>query len=431
MEKQYKYSLQKGSAKSICPECRNKTLVRYVDNITGELCAPQYGRCDREVKCGYHNRPPREIEYKPFINYKVVVSKPKPQPLSPIPFEVLDDTLSNYEQNTFIQNLLQRVAFPFSPVDLEVIISMYYLGTVPTWGGGVSFPFIDINNTVRAIQVKQFDQANHTTKTTFLHSILKYKFEQQGQALPDWLTAYELNESKVSCLFGEHLLKKFPNNPVALVEAPKSAIYSTLYFGLPDVPDRFLWLAVYNLSSLNTIKCKALEGRNVVLFPDLSTDGKAFNLWNSKLNELNTIKGARFTISNLLELNASQAERENGCDIADYLICKDWRLFRVNVESENSESENKHFFCAPSLLKHDYRPKPKANWNNEIAELKKFFEAVELPTNSTKLYNYCKIVDLPLFVESHLATVNAQNGRLTYLPYLERLQILKEFLKTY
>jgi hypothetical protein len=106
-------------------------------------------------------------------------------------------------------------------------------------------------------------------------------------------------------------------------------------------------------------------------------------------------------------------------------------LFRVNVESENSESENKHFFCAPSLLKHDYRPKPKANWNNEIAELKKFFEAVELPTNSTKLYNYCKIVDLPLFVESHLATVNAQNGRLTYLPYLERLQILKEFLKTY
>jgi hypothetical protein len=100
----------------------------------------------------------------------------------------------------------------------------------------VSFPFIDINNTVRAIQVKQFDQANHTTKTTFLHSILKYKFEQQGKSLPDWLSAYELNESKVSCLFGEHLLKKFPNNPVALVEAPKSAIYSTLYFGLPLRP---------------------------------------------------------------------------------------------------------------------------------------------------------------------------------------------------
>lgn len=451
MEKQYKYSLQKGSSKSICPECGKKTFVCYVDNITGERCPPQYGRCDREVKCGYHNRPPRETDYKPFNTYKVFAPKPKPQPLRPIPFEVLADTLNDYENNEFIQNLLQRVAFPFDPCDIEAVISQYYLGTVADWGGAVALPYIDIKNNIRAIQVKRFDQANHTTKTTFLHSILKYKFEQQGQALPDWLAAYELNETKVSCLFGEHLLNKYPLNPIALVEAPKSAIYGTLYFGLPNVPGRFLWLAVYNLSSLNILKCKALEGRDVVLFPDLSTDGKAFDLWNSKLDKLNTIKGARFTISNLLELNANQAEREEGCDIADYLICKDWRSFRESVliegkptqyararegeqpllseKSEKSELETKHFLCAPSLLQQDYRPKPKVNWNNEIAELEKFFEAVDLPTSPTKLNNCSNIIDLPLFIESHLATVKAQNGQTIYLPYLERLQTLKQILE--
>ncbi|MDP4238619.1 MAG: DUF6371 domain-containing protein [Bacteroidota bacterium] len=335
MEKQYKYSLQKGSSKSNCPECGKKTFVRYVDSLTGECCPPQYGRCDRTIKCGYSNYPKFEKD-QAFNSYKVFALKPKPQPLTPIPVEVLADTLTDYDKNVFIQNLLQRVAFPFDECDIEAVIAQYYLGTAATFGGAVALPYIDIKNNIRAIQVKQFDKANHTTKTSFLHGILKYQYSKRGNRLPDWLLAYELNDLKVSCLFGEHLLSKYPLNPIALVEAPKSAIYGTLYFGLPNVAERFLWLAVYNLSSLNVAKCQALQGRDVVLFPDLSQDGKAFDLWNSKLKELNTIKGARFTISDLLESKASEAERLNGCDIADYLICQDWRLFR---DSEKREVE--------------------------------------------------------------------------------------------
>jgi len=461
MEKQYKFSLKKGSSKSICPECGKKTFVRYVNNVTGECLPSQYGRCDRESKCSYHNKPVFEKD-QDFKLYKVFAPKPKPQPLTAIPFEVLAETLTNYEQNVFIQNLLQRVAFPFEPCDIESVISLYYLGTVHS--GAVAFPFIDIQNNIRAIQVKQFDETNHTTKTTFLHSILKYQYLQRGSLLPNWLPAYELNEIKVSCLFGEHLLNKYPLNPVALVEAPKSAIYGTLYFGLPNVPERFIWLAVYNLSSLNVDKCKALKGREVVLFPDLSKDGKAFDLWNSKLNELNTIKGARFTISDLLEIQAGEAERLSGCDIADYLICQDWRLFRKSVESVKSEVQNKHFlcptqnivepinkiidpikaeiepacvksesqtkqfFCTPSLSERDYRTQPKANWSVEISELEKYFAAVELPSQAVQLNHYSIITNVPLFIESHLSTVKANNGRILYLPYLNRLQTLKLIL---
>jgi len=453
MEKQYKYNLQKGSSKSICPECNKKTFVRYVDSVTGECLPSQFGRCDRESKCGYHNKPAfeKDQDLKP---YKVFTPKPKPQPITPIPLEVLAGTLTDYNKNVFIQNLLGRVAFPFEPCDIESVISLYYLGTVASFGGAAAFPFIDIKNNIRAIQVKQFDETNHTTKTSFLHSILKYQYSQHGDSLPDWLPAYELNDLKVSCLFGEHLLSKYPLNPIALVEAPKSAIYGTLYFGLPNVPERFVWVAVYNLSSLNVAKCKALQGRDVVLFPDLSTYGKAFDLWNSKLNELNTIKGARFTISDLLEREASEAEKASGCDIADYLICQDWRLFRDSVESEKSETENKlifcppqnivepikteiepasvkseveskHFFCAPSLSKCDYRPQPKQNWSVEISELEKYFAAVELPAQPVRLNECCVITNMPLFIESHLSTVKANNGRTLYLPYLNRLQALK------
>lgn len=458
MEKQYKYSLQKGNIKINCPECGKKTFVQYVDNVTGECCPPQYGRCDRESKCGYNNRPQFEKEYKPFNEYK---PKPKPQPQTPIPFEVLAGTLDNYEQNVFIQNLLGRVAFPSDPCDIEAVISQYYLGTVANFGGAVALPFIDIQNNIRAIQVKQFDKANHTTKTSFLHSIIKYNYSQRGDRLPDWLPAYELNDTKVSCLFGEHLLSKYPLNPVALVEAPKSAIYGTLYFGLPNVPDRFLWLAVYNLSSLNVAKCKALQGRDVVLFPDLSQDGKAFQLWSSKVDELDTIKGAKFRISDLLEREASEAERAGGCDIADYLICKDWRLFRgseksekresenklifcppqnivepiikteiepAREKSEKSELENKHYFCAPSISKRENRPQPKQNWSVEISELEKYFETVAIPSQPVRL-NKCSIItNVPLFVESHLFTLKANNGVNIFLPHLNRLQTLKQIL---
>lgn len=466
MVKQYKYNLQKGSLKSSCPECGKKTFVRYVDSVTGECLPSQFGRCDRESKCGCHNKPAFEKD-QAFTPYKVFTPKPKPQPLTPIPFEVLAGTLTDYEQNVFIQNLLQRVAYPFDPCDIEAVIAQYYLGTVATFGGAVAFPFIDIKNNIRAIQIKQFDETNHTTKTNFLHSILKYQYSQRGDHLPDWLPAYELNDLKVSCLFGEHLLSKYPLNPVALVEAPKSAIYGTLYFGLPNVPERFIWVAVYNLSSLNVAKCKALQGRDVVLFPDLSTDGKAFDLWNSKLKDLNTIKGARFTISDLLETKASEAERASGCDLADYLICQDWRLFResaksgicesqnkdifctpqnivepiikavekvkpeielFNEKSEKRESQTKHFFCAPSISDSDYRPQPKQNWNVEISELEAYFATVEIPAQPVRLNECTLITNVPLFIESHLSTVKANNGRNVYLPYLNRLQTLKQII---
>jgi len=217
-----------------------------------------------------------------------------------------------------------------------------HLGTVENGyrAGAVTFPFIDVNNNIRTIQAKQFDKSNHTTSTDFIHSILEKQYKRKSQPLPNWLKGYLKNDTKVSCLFGEHLLQQYPYNPVALVEAPKTAIYGALYFGFPQLAKNLLWLAVYNLSSLNFSKCKVLEGRAVYLFPDLSKDSRAFELWNKRARQIqNKLQGTYFKVSDLLEQLASAKDKVNGYDLADYLIKLDWRHFR-NQDNENINHNN-------------------------------------------------------------------------------------------
>ncbi|NQU86799.1 MAG: hypothetical protein HQ541_13665 [Mariniphaga sp.] len=250
MNNKHRYILEKSSKKNYCPDCGKRRFVRYIDTNTGEYLPGHYGRCDRESNCSYHINPytdgyaklieeQKQGKYsgsgktsKPVYQPKLT---PKPEPEF-IPIDILKQTLQDYDKNVFLQNSLSRVLFPFEVKDVEKVVSLYYLGTIKVGyrAGAVTFPFIDKNRNIRAIQVKQFDQMNHTTGTDFLHSIIEKQHTQREEVLPDWLEAYNKNELKVSCLFGEHLLSKYPFNPVALVEAPKTAIYGTLYFGCPD-----------------------------------------------------------------------------------------------------------------------------------------------------------------------------------------------------
>jgi len=469
MNTEHRYIFEKGSKKYRCPNCDKKRFVRYIDTQTGEYLPEQYGRCDRESKCGYFLNPYKDgytkaiweqeqgnkTDWKPQQpkRIKKPVNKPK---RAFIPVEVFNRTHAGYEQNTFIQNLLTRVAFPFEVQDIEKVISLYHLGTVQNGyrSGANTFPFIDIQNKVRAIQVKQFDKQNHTTGTDFLHSIIEKHHSRNNKPLPKWLEAYNKNETKVSCLFGEQLLSKYPYNPVALVEAPKTAIYGTLYFGFPEQPTNLLWLAVYNLSSLNLNKCQALKGRNVYLFPDLSKDGKAFELWSNKATEIQKrLQGTYFHVSDLLEQLAPQQDKEQGKDIADYLIKQDWRLFRkqdikevpkpepkpvetsTREKSEKREALKKTFFSQPELLpkvevfKTERIEQPQ-NWSNDISELESCFTGIKIPTQPVKLNRCSTIADCSLFIESHFATVKANNGKRTFLPYLNRLKELKQVLTT-
>lgn len=471
MTKEHRYILEKGSKKHHCPDCNKKTFVLYIDTETGNYLPEQYGRCDRESNCSYHLNPYLngyakmiwEQEQKVTGVTKVTIPKqkyfrtqPKPQP-QPEPvffdFETFKQTLQpeRYEKNTFIQNLFYRVQFPFEVDEVTKVIQLYRLGTVANGyrAGANTFPFIDIKGNIRAVQVKQFDEQNHTTGTDFLHSIIEKHHTRNNKPLPEWLEAYTKQDKRISCLFGEHLLSKYHSNPVALVEAPKTAVYGTLYFGLPETPESLIWLAVYNKSSFSFDKLKVLQGRFVYVFPDLSKDGNTFKEWETKAKEYeNRLPGTRFIFSDLLEQLAPERDKSEGNDLADYLIKQDWRLFRKrNIQEQPPQPEPEKVTKVTkvthqqNIIFSHVEPLPKVevfkterieqpqNWSNDIAELENYFASIELPTQPVKLNRCSTITDCSLFIESHFATVKANNGKRTFLPYLNRLQEFKQALK--
>jgi hypothetical protein len=311
-------------------------LSRFVDANTGEYLPAEYGRCDREVNCGYFVKPEKstmaqlkQIDNYPRSPYICHPVKPTPK-IAPayIPFEVLKQSRKGYEGNKFVQYLLRL----FGPDVTERLIKTYHLGSSNSrWPGACVFWFIDITGKVRAGQVKLFDNTGHTTKyttadgdqrscTTWLHSILKYNHEARQETLPQWLATYlEQGGNYASCLYGEHLLKQGCTRPVAIVEAPATAIVASVY--LPE----FIWLAAGSLSYLTEERCKALNGRQTYLFPDISKDGKAYDLWSRKAKELS--QTGSFTVSDLLEKNATPMEKIKGLDLRDYLTRFDYKLF--------------------------------------------------------------------------------------------------------
>lgn len=467
MKKDVRYKLAIKTVKLNCPYCgAKKHWQRYIDTKTGELLPEMYGRCDNEVKCGKWNDPYKdgyakmiwEQEQKvngvtvPKQKYFRTQSKSQPQPKTVFfNVEAFKKTLQpdRYEQNIFIQNLLTRVSFPFNSKDIEKVISLYYLGTISKGyrAGSITFPFIDLKGNVRTIQVKQFNKANHTKATDFLHSIIEKNYTRNGKPLPEWLEAYIKQDKRVSCLFGEHLLSKYPLNPVALVEAPKTAVYGALYFGVPETPESLIWLAVYNKSSFSFDKLKVLQGRFVYVFPDLSKDGNTFKEWERKAKEYERrLPGTRFIFSDLLEHLAPERDKSEGYDLADYLIKKDWRLFRKReiqeqptptpVENEVCEKCEK---CEP--LKKTYflhvEPLPKVevskkeqpeNWSKDISALEAYFNEIEALKQPIKLNSFSEITDASKFIESHLSIIKSNNGKRAFLPYLNRLQELKQIL---
>ncbi|TCO07029.1 DUF6371 domain-containing protein [Natronoflexus pectinivorans] len=355
----HRYSLEKGSKKHLCPECGKKRFVRFVDNETGDYLPEQYGRCDKGD--GHYFVNPYSDGYAKAIreqergnrselpnNWKPQRKKGTPQhETKPVffDFDTFKQTLQpeRYEKNTFIQNLFYRVQFPFEVDEVTKVIQAYRLGTVAIGyrAGANTFPFIDIKGNVRAVQVKQFDKQNHTTGTDFLHSIIEKHHDRNNKPLPEWLEAYMKQDKRISCLFGEHLLSKYHSNPVALVEAPKTAVYGTLYFGLPKTPESLIWLSVYNKSSFSFDKLKVLKERFVYVFPDLSKDGNTFKEWETKAKEYESrLPGTRFIFSDLLEQLAPERDKSEGYDLADYLIKQDWRLFRKqNIQEQAPQPE--------------------------------------------------------------------------------------------
>jgi len=322
-----RYTLQKycgPTSRHTCPNCgQTKTFTRYIDLYTGQPIAPDVGRCDRETKCGYHLTPKQFFSDHPQPPEPAHKIRPVlvESPRQPIPCTLVTQSLTDHSQNRFAQYL----AGIFEESMTADLINKYQIGSSSHWYGATVFWFIDYNGEVRAGQVKLFDRTGHSVRdhTTWVHSIL-----QSTKSSYPWLQAYLANSNKVTCLFGEHLLRLYPTNIIGLVEAPATAIVASGYF------PQYTWLATGSLSYLTRDRCSVLSGRKVILFPDLG----GYVKWAERAKQMQDV--ADFMISDLLEKVGSQKDREHGLDLRDYITMFPPDRFRHRTEEIVTKSKS-------------------------------------------------------------------------------------------
>ena len=430
------------------PNCgKDKTFVRYIDTETGEHINPSVGRCNRENNCGYHYTPKQyfhnnNISYdtpQP-IRYNQKFATPKPRSASFIPVDAFKASLNGHASNHFVKFLINL----FGVEVTSELVSRYFIATSKLWNGATIFWQIDTKGQIHTGKIMLYSPTTgKRVKEPFNHIAWVHKALKKPE--------FELKQ----CLFGEHLLIDNPK-PIALVESEKTAVIASVY--LPQ----FIWLAVGSSTGLNVEKCNVLKGRTVALFPDLNV----YKEWDTKRNELSHI--ATFTISDLLERKATDEERRQGLDIADYLIRFDPKEFRnneqkkqpvLNLKSGSERIENRED-TAEYAIKETHSLEVKKNrvvpqaedikfsetiepnyifrenatskaesWDNDIKELEQFFSKTPLPEHPIKFDRCTTIINLSKFIDSHLDIVRAQNGKPTYRPYLDRLLIFKELIK--
>ncbi len=288
-----------------CPMCgKKRSFAYYVDEHNTPL-NESVGRCNHESKCGYHytpkeyfrDNPDRVKGFKPqhYQKRKLIV-----KPLCSISFDYVDK--SKGDNN----NLTHYLRTLFDEATIQRLVAEYYIGTSKS--GDTIFWQIDRAHRVRTGKIQGY---NPTTgkrikgeydRIDWVHSRLK----KQGE-LPD---TWELSQ----CLYGEHLLTKYPDKVVALVEGEKNAL-----FGSAMYPD-YVWLATGCKQGLQIDKLKVLRGRTVILFPD--ADG--YSQW---LEQSKSMTFCKVMVSDLTIKHASDEEIKQGFDVTDYitktLLCND------------------------------------------------------------------------------------------------------------
>ena len=101
---------------------------------------------------------------------------------------------------------------------------------------------------------------------------------------------------------------------VAVVEAEKTAVI------MSEVKPEYVWLATGGKTELNVAKLKPLAGHRVILFPDTDETGDTYRDWYDVAEAATDIFGHPFTVSSILEQQATKEQKAAKIDIVDLLF---------------------------------------------------------------------------------------------------------------
>lgn len=297
----FKYSLAK-KGKWICPQCGKKTFVCYVDE-NGDVLDESVGKCDRADNCAYHY-PPREF----FKDNNLPVPQPamaiRPYVPAYVPPSYIDPEIFKQSvrgTKTHYNHLATFLELSLDKKTAQRVIDDYYIGTAKYWDGATVFWQVDRFGHVHTGKIMLYDwMTGKRVKVpyphvTWVHTVLN-------------LANFNLKQ----CLFGEHLLDRYPDKPVAVVESEKTAAI------LGGVMQDCVAVACGGCGNLTASMCAPLKGRDVILFPD---NGK-YDEWSEKGKPLAHMFKSLW-ISGIME-----NEAHDGSDIADFIVWNymDWRI---------------------------------------------------------------------------------------------------------
>lgn len=298
--------------KMTCPSCgRTKCFTPYIDVETGTIVGSQFGRCDHERTCGYHNPPKgkdvgeRDVwtsgnkclkEFKPPEN---------PNMINYIPFGDFAKTVNPDNRNT----LFKFLSYLWGEERVSDIFRRYYVGTMDlwSWSGCCIFWQIDKNFVCRTGKIMDFGIKRDESGEMIDVKRVKEKTGDNDEK-PHVMFYHSLNGNDFllrQCLFGEHLLSSYPDKTVNLVESEKTAIICSI-----NRPDK-LFVATGGLQNLRFDVVSVLRERKTIAFPD---KGSAYDVWKEKVGNMmmDNIK-----VSDYLQ---DIEDVGDGDDIADLII---------------------------------------------------------------------------------------------------------------
>ena len=233
------------------------------------------------------------------------VPRPKPRriekPTEPayayIPREMLDALISS---DSSLCRCLLRI---FRPDAVEWLVEEYRLGCYAMNGldDYTVFPSIDQKGRVCNLKVQHYD--TDPLSPRFAHSDQTAYWLGRIWAREGRLPAGA--EFRADCLFGEHLLPRYPDGLVVLVESPKNALFGALEH------QELLWVATGNKGMLKREVLKPLQGRDVIVIPDRD----AINEWQETIAGMKDL--ANFSVSDFCRRMAPDGNEK--FDIADFI----------------------------------------------------------------------------------------------------------------
>ena len=277
------------------------------------------------------------------------VPKPSPPPLEmlTLPMSMVERT-ANLESDNLARWIRTGISWDYiQRKRVDEVLTAYHLGHGKN--GHTIFWQMDEKGQVRTGKMMKYRQDGHRDKVAawnfdWIHATLSRHWDEEHHEMTDeppypFPDIYNPDKQEPHItFFGMHLLNRYPNATIKLVESEKTAMLMAIAYGNHAMQ---LWMACGGLEMMNRERLKPLidQGRKIILYPD--RDG--IDKWRVKAEQMHY---DRLSIDTEPVTKWWLPEDGEKADIADVVV----RIINSSNELKTSEEVIEHMPLAKPLI---------------------------------------------------------------------------------